>query len=152
MDIMLGSRSRNEDETLKDIQGNLEAFDMLFSRYGRTLSLVAYRVLGNHEDAEDAVQNCLRTASDNVSRFGHEGIFRCWLVRVLMDEAVMLLNKTTSRNVSGAIWVFPKMLRLFDEDAKKGVEQVSLAEEALVQIAEFPSGTVLFCGAGDVDE
>jgi hypothetical protein len=27
-----------------------------------------------------------------------------------------------------------------------------LLGKALVQIAEFPSGTVLFCGAGDVDE
>jgi len=42
--------------------------DILFSRYSRALSLVAYRVLGNHKEAEDAVQNCLRTATDNVPR------------------------------------------------------------------------------------
>jgi hypothetical protein len=29
-------------------------------------SLVAYRVLGNHAEAEDAVQNCLLTVTDNV--------------------------------------------------------------------------------------
>jgi DNA-directed RNA polymerase specialized sigma24 family protein len=57
------------------------------------LSLVAYRVLGNHAEAEDAAQNCLRTVSDNVPKFEHEGAFRCWLVRVLIDEAVTILAK-----------------------------------------------------------
>jgi DNA-directed RNA polymerase specialized sigma24 family protein len=52
--------------------------------------MVAYRVVGNHEEA---VQNCLRTAADNVPRFEHEDTFRCWLARVLIDEAVLLLSK-----------------------------------------------------------
>jgi hypothetical protein len=85
--------SRKEDETLSNSQGNLEALDVLFSRYRNVLSLVAYRVLGNHAEAEDAVQNCLRTVSDKVPKFEHEGAFRCWLVRVLIDEAVTILAK-----------------------------------------------------------
>ncbi|SRR6266404_8104167 len=93
MNAILESRTRSEDETISNSQENLEALDILFSRYRCTLSLVAYRVLGNHEEAEDAVQNCLRTAADSVPRFEHEGAFRCWLVRVLIDEAVILLNK-----------------------------------------------------------
>jgi RNA polymerase sigma-70 factor (ECF subfamily) len=80
-------RSRNS-------QGGLEALDVLFSRYRGILSLVAYRVLGNHAEAEDAVQNCLQAVSGNVPRFEHEGAFRCWLVRVLIDEAVTILGKT----------------------------------------------------------
>jgi DNA-directed RNA polymerase specialized sigma24 family protein len=93
MNAVLESQSRSEDEALSHSQGDLEALDILFSRYRRTLSLVAHRVLGNHEEAKDAVQNCLRTAADNVPRFEHEGAFRCWLARVLIDEAVILLNK-----------------------------------------------------------
>ena len=96
MNAILELRSRSEDETISNSQENLEALDILFSRYRRTLSLVAYRVLSNHEEAEDAVQNCLRTAADNVPRFEHEGAFRCWLVRVLIDEAVTILAKQSS--------------------------------------------------------
>jgi DNA-directed RNA polymerase specialized sigma24 family protein len=92
MDAILESQSRCEDKTIGNSQERLESFDILFSRYRRALSLVAYRVLGNHEDAEDAVQNCLRTAADKVPWFEHEGAFRCWLVRVLIDEAVLLLS------------------------------------------------------------
>jgi RNA polymerase sigma-70 factor (ECF subfamily) len=93
MNAMLDSQSRSEDETSSNSQGDLEALDALFLRYRRALSLVAYRILGNHEEAEDAVQNSLRAVSDNVPRFENEGAFRSWLVRVLIDEAVILLHK-----------------------------------------------------------
>jgi len=88
--------SGKDYDTLSDSQVNLEALDVLFSRHRHVLSLVAYRVLGNHAEAEDAVQNCLRTVSDNVPKFEHEGAFRCWLVRVLIDEAVTILAKQSS--------------------------------------------------------
>jgi RNA polymerase sigma-70 factor (ECF subfamily) len=74
--------------------------DVLFSRYRHLLSLVAYRVIGNHAEAEDAVQNCLLTVTDNVPGFEQESAFRCWLVRVLIDEAVTILAKQSS---AGAI-------------------------------------------------
>jgi Sigma-70 region 2 len=89
-------RSGKKDETLGNPQGRLEALDVLFSRYRHLLSLVAYRVLGNHAEAEDAVQNCLLTVTDNVPKFEQEGAFRCWLVRVLIDEAVTILAKQSS--------------------------------------------------------
>jgi RNA polymerase sigma-70 factor, ECF subfamily len=82
-----------EDEIVNNSQGNLEALDVLFSRYRRVLSLVAYHVLGNHEEAENAVQNCSLAASCNVSRFENEGAFRSWLVRALFDEALAILHK-----------------------------------------------------------
>jgi hypothetical protein len=85
---------RSEDEILSNSQGNLEALDVLFSRYRRTLLLVAYRVLGDHNQAEDAVQRCLQSAaSRHVPRFETEGAFRSWLVRVLIDVALLILQE-----------------------------------------------------------
>jgi Sigma-70 region 2 len=89
-------RSRKEDETLSNSQASLEPMDVLFSRYRRVLSLVAYSVLADHAEAEDAVQNCLITVSGNVPKFEHEGAFRCWLIRVLIDEAVAILAGQSS--------------------------------------------------------
>jgi hypothetical protein len=80
-------------------QESLEARDVLFSRYRSLLSLIAYRVLGNCEEADDAVRNCLRAAAGSALRFEHEGAFRCWLARVLIDEAVTILNKQRSSKV-----------------------------------------------------
>jgi DNA-directed RNA polymerase specialized sigma24 family protein len=86
-------RLEEEDETLSDSQGNREASDALFLRYRSVLSLVAYRVLGDHKQAEDAVQRCLQSSFCNVSRFENEGAFRSWLVRVLIDEAFLILQE-----------------------------------------------------------
>jgi DNA-directed RNA polymerase specialized sigma24 family protein len=93
MNVVSQSYSRTEDETTSASQDNLQALDVLFSLYRRVLYGVAYRVLNNHQKAEDAVQNCLLAASCNVPRFENEGAFRSWLVRVLIDEALTILYK-----------------------------------------------------------
>lgn len=89
-----GSESHQENTggTLSKSQVSPEAFDVLFARYRCMLYFIAYRVLHNNKDAEDAVQNCSVSASCTVPRFDYEGSFRSWLVRVLINEAVVLLK------------------------------------------------------------
>jgi hypothetical protein len=93
VNFMLELRSENESESLSSSQENLEALDVLFSRYRGVLSFVAYRVLGDHNQAEDAVQRSLLSASCNIPYFVNEGAFRSWLVRVLIDEALLILQE-----------------------------------------------------------
>jgi hypothetical protein len=70
-------------------------FRARFSRCYRLLHFIACRVLGGPEQADDAIENCRRTASRNLRRFEYEGAFRSWLVRVLIDEALALLREAT---------------------------------------------------------
>jgi DNA-directed RNA polymerase specialized sigma24 family protein len=93
MSVVSQSYSGTEDETRNKSQEHLEALDVVFSRYRGVLDRVAYRVLNNHQDAKDAVRNCLLAASCNVPRFKTEGAFRSWLLRVLIDEALAILYK-----------------------------------------------------------
>lgn len=82
-------------------QGSLKTLDVLLSRYRGILFLIAYRVLCDDEEAEVAVQNCIRVASATAPQFDHEGAFRCWLARVLIDEAVIILGgqrRSTKKN------------------------------------------------------
>jgi DNA-directed RNA polymerase specialized sigma24 family protein len=65
----------------------------LFSRYRGVLSLIACSELDNHEEVEDAVQNCILAASCIVPQFENEGAFRSWLVRVLIDVALAIRYK-----------------------------------------------------------
>ena len=91
--LKLGDRV-NDCEGLSNSEGNLEALNVLFLRYRRTLLFVAYRVLGDHNQAEDAVQRCLQSATTrNMPRFESEGAFRSWLVRVLIDVAWLILRE-----------------------------------------------------------
>lgn len=75
---------------------------MLFSRYRNVLYFVANRVLHNHEKAEDAVQRCYLFASRNVPQLNDEGSFRSWLVRVLIDEALIILHKKSTQSTTFA--------------------------------------------------
>lgn len=68
-------------------------FDARFRRCHPVLHSIACRVLGGPEWAEKAIDNCWHTASRHAPRFDHEGEFRSWLLRVLIDEALVLLHE-----------------------------------------------------------
>jgi len=71
-----------------------------FSRYRPLLYSLACRVLGGIRSAENAVENCLRTASRNPPKFDSEGAFRSWLARVLIHEALAILRENRELNVN----------------------------------------------------
>jgi DNA-directed RNA polymerase specialized sigma24 family protein len=80
-----------------DLQDHAILFEERFSRCGRLLHFLAFRILGSHEEVEVAVQNCRITASRNPPTFEYEGAFRCWLVRVLIDVALVVLRRRRAR-------------------------------------------------------
>jgi DNA-directed RNA polymerase specialized sigma24 family protein len=65
-------------------------FDVRFWRAYRLLHFIACRILEDQEQAKKAVENCWHSASRRVLHFEYEGAFRSWLVRVLIDEALLL--------------------------------------------------------------
>jgi DNA-directed RNA polymerase specialized sigma24 family protein len=69
-------------------------FDARFWRCYRTLHFIACRVLGGPKRAEEAIELAWRTASRHPQRFEHEGEFRGWLLRILIDEALTLLRES----------------------------------------------------------
>lgn len=100
------SIAESRGETLRISQLRPETFETLFSRYSRVLYFVSYRILKDHQDAEEAVQNCLLSASNKVPQCEHEGEFRSWLVRVLIDDALAILYKKRidSRHSQNSSW------------------------------------------------
>lgn len=83
-----------DDKLISDgLQGNGDAFEILFSRYRPILYRLAQRILRNHEQAEDAVQNCSLAAFRKLKSFKYEGAFRSWLARILVNEAITILRK-----------------------------------------------------------
>ena len=73
-------------------------FELQFSRSRRLLYFVARRILKCVEEAEEAVKNCRLTASRNPPRFSSDGAFKSWLVRILIDEATLLLRQKESNS------------------------------------------------------
>ena len=75
------------------LQGDRDAFEILFSRYRPILYRLAQRILCIHEESEDAVQNCSLAAFRKLKSFKYEGAFRSWLARILVNEAITILRK-----------------------------------------------------------
>jgi DNA-directed RNA polymerase specialized sigma24 family protein len=64
-----------------------------FWRCSSLLHFLAYRILGTHEGACNAVENCRIVASRNPRDFAYEGAFRSWVARILIDEALAILRQ-----------------------------------------------------------
>jgi DNA-directed RNA polymerase specialized sigma24 family protein len=75
------------------VQEDPAAFNARFSRCHGLLYFIACRVLGGTEGARDSVQNCWLSASRNPPKFEHEGAFRGWLLRIVIDEALAIRRK-----------------------------------------------------------
>jgi RNA polymerase sigma-70 factor (ECF subfamily) len=77
-------------------RGNADAFTELVRRHSQQIYGVSLRMLKNHEDAEDNVQNVLCKAFNNIRQFEGHSRFSTWLVRITINEALMKLRKTQS--------------------------------------------------------
>jgi len=86
-DVVLVERVRRGDGT---------AFDALVRRYLQQAFAVAYRILGQREDAEDLVQEAFVAALEHIDTFDTGREFRPWLLRIVANRA---LNARRSRDL-----------------------------------------------------
>ena len=69
-------------------RGNRPALEELFRRYREPAYRVAYRLLGNAEDALDAVQDGFIKALIHLRGFEHRCSFKTWLLRVVSNASL----------------------------------------------------------------
>src|SRR5215472_9864681 len=80
------------------IQGSEEKLIRAGQRgYHRPLFQTALRVLGNTEDAEDALQDGLLSAYRNLNRFEGRSQFSTWLTRIVINAARMRRRSAKAR-------------------------------------------------------
>jgi RNA polymerase sigma-70 factor, ECF subfamily len=78
--------------------GNEGAFTELVRRNWHMIYRVSRRVLKNHEDAEDTLQNVLVKVYQRLNGFEEASRFSSWLFRVTFNEALMTLRRNRSRH------------------------------------------------------
>jgi RNA polymerase sigma-70 factor (ECF subfamily) len=70
------------------------AFEVLMRRHNGRLFRVARAILKDDADAEDALQDAYLDAYRNMARFRGESQLGTWLVRIVVNRALMRLRKT----------------------------------------------------------
>ena len=69
-------------------------FNDLVERHADLVYNVAYRMMGNHQDAEDVSQDVFLSAFRAFDRFRGESRVTTWLYRITTNAALMRLRKT----------------------------------------------------------
>lgn len=82
----------NEDAALvaRCLKGDSSAFEPLVTRYQRVLFTLAFRLLGNYEDARDATQNAFIRAYEKLETYNPAHRFFSWLYRIGLNESLNL--------------------------------------------------------------
>ena len=89
---------QTEDQLIeRGLNGDARALDTLFARNTRSLYQTAFRVLGNPEDAEEALQEGLLSAYRNLPKFERRSQFSTWLTRIVINAALMRRRSKRAR-------------------------------------------------------
>ena len=90
----------NEAEIVQKCQeSDLSAFKMIYDRYKQPLLHTAFRMLGQQQDAEDAVQTAFLKLYRGIQKFRYDSKFSSYLFRILLNVCFDMLEKRKNKSV-----------------------------------------------------
>jgi RNA polymerase sigma-70 factor (ECF subfamily) len=78
-------------------QGDTEAFSVLVRRHQKKMLNLAYRMIGNYDEACDVVQEAFLAAFRAIKKFRGDSLFSTWLNHIVLNQAKSHLKKRTAR-------------------------------------------------------
>jgi RNA polymerase sigma-70 factor, ECF subfamily len=129
------------------IDGNSDAHEQIFASHTGKLRRVAFAILRNRQDAEDAVQDGFCRAFARLQSFQGRSSFSTWLTRIVINSSLMIRRRRNGRSEASLDELLddrPEQLRTRMVDAEPNPEQICAAIEirALVekQVRQLPHG------------
>lgn len=92
----------SDEQALIDnaIAGDIDAFGQLLALYQQPLINLAYRMLGNLQEAEDATQEAFIRAFKNISTYDASRSFKTWIFSITSNHCIDRLRKRRLTYVS----------------------------------------------------
>lgn len=90
---MIFREVEDRDLILKARRGNVDAYNLLVSRWEKRIFNYLLRLVGNREDAMDLSQDTFLKAYQNLPKLDDPQRFAPWLFRIAHNEAYSLLRK-----------------------------------------------------------
>src|SRR5215471_21174866 len=111
----VGDVGTNRDEALVDALRLREptAAERLVARYGERAFRLAFRITGNQQDAEEAVQDAFWNAVRRIDTFRGESSFGSWIYRITANAACEKRRRGAHRRNE---LLCEEVLPRFDED------------------------------------
>ncbi len=101
--VYLQHQTNDDDDAVavgQALNGNPSAFEALVQRHHRVLFNIAFRMLGDYDEATDATQNAFVKAYQKLGTFDGEHRFFSWIYRILVNEC---LNAQRSQRLQEAV-------------------------------------------------
>jgi RNA polymerase sigma-70 factor (ECF subfamily) len=83
----------------RHVQGDADAFGMLFSRHKNRLWAVALRIACDPDDAADALQEAMISAFRRADGFRGDSAVTTWLHRIVVNASLDLLRRRSAQSV-----------------------------------------------------
>lgn len=80
------------------LSGDVEAFARLVDRHYERCARIAVRILGNREDAEEAIQDSFLRAFKALDHYEEREQFSAWLTRILVNQCRTVLARSRRRD------------------------------------------------------
>src|SRR5204862_2614496 len=91
----------NEMSDAADVQrvlnGDVDGFSRLVDRYYERCARFAVRMLGNRDDAEDALQATFLRAYRSLGKYQERDKFSAWLYRILVNQCRSIATRRSQR-------------------------------------------------------
>jgi RNA polymerase sigma-70 factor (ECF subfamily) len=112
--------------------GDQLAFVELWMRHSNTAFKIAYRIMGNRDDAEDAIQDAWMKAYVHLKTFDGRAKFSTWLTRIAINSTLMTLrSRRTRRETSMEITDGDNRVQYEITDGKRSVEELCVQHETV---------------------
>ena len=79
--------------------GDVESFEQLIDSHQKRIFNIAYRMLGNLEDANDVTQEALVKAYCGIKNFKGESSFSTWLYIIVNNACIDFIRKNRKTNI-----------------------------------------------------
>lgn len=133
---------KDEELVAMSKAGDIKAFEELVCRYERKIYTIAYRMMGNYEDANDLAQEAFLRAFQSINTFRGESSFSTWLCRIVTNVCRDELRKryrisieSLDKEVSFGDWEIKKQIPASDPGPDEIYEQRELQLELQELIA-----------------
>jgi RNA polymerase sigma-70 factor (ECF subfamily) len=81
----------------RSAKGDLDAFEQLVHKHQKKMLNLAYRIIGDYEEACEAVQDAFVSAYKNIKTFRGDAKFSTWLTTITLNQARNRLKQYRSR-------------------------------------------------------
>jgi RNA polymerase sigma-70 factor (ECF subfamily) len=83
----------HQDLIISCKNGDQKAFKELYMLYAKSMFNIAFRILKNHDEAEDILQEAFIKAYYKINQYDFQATFGAWLKKIVVNQALDYLRK-----------------------------------------------------------